>query len=143
METERWRQTSRLYHAALLKAAPDRAAFVREACGGDDVLRREVESLLALDGSAQNFLNAPAAGTVTTSMTDAHHVSLIGRQLGAYRVESLLGAGGMGEVYCARDTRLGRDVAVKVLPSVFASDPKRLARFEREARLLATLNHPH
>ena len=100
MEAERWRQTSQLYHAALLKAVPDRAAFVREACGGDDVMQREVESLLALDGSAQNFLNAPAAGAAARLMTDVHHVSLIGRQLGAYRVDSLLGAGGMGEKLC-------------------------------------------
>jgi len=95
MEHERWRQTSQLYHAALLKAVPDRTAFVRGACGDDDALRREVESLLALDGSAQNFLKAPAAGTAARLMTDVHHVSLIGRQLGAYRVVSLLGAGGM------------------------------------------------
>jgi len=143
MEAERWRQTSQLYHAALLKAVPDRAAFVREACGSDDVMQREVESLLALDGSAQNFLNAPAAGAAARLMTDVHHVSLIGRQLGAYRVDSLLGAGGMGEVYRARDTKLGRDVAIKILPRLFVTEPQRLARFEREARVLASLNHPH
>ncbi len=143
MEAERWRQTSQLYHAALLRAVPDRAAFVREACGDDDALRREVESLLALDGTAQNFLNAPAAGAAARLMTDVHHASLIGRQLGAYRVVSLLGAGGMGEVYRARDTKLGRDVAIKILPRLFVSEPERLARFEREARMLASLNHPH
>jgi eukaryotic-like serine/threonine-protein kinase len=143
MEAEHWRQTSQLYHAALLKAVPDRAAFVREACGGDDTMQREVESLLALDGSAQNFLNAPAAGAAARLMTDVHHVSLIGRQLGAYRVDSLLGAGGMGEVYRARDTKLGRDVAIKILPRLFVSEPRLLARFEREARVLASLNHPH
>ena len=69
--------------------------------------------------------------------------SLIGRQLGVYQVLSLLGIGGMGEVYRARDTRLERDVAIKVLPHFFADDPERLRRFEREARLLAALNHPH
>jgi serine/threonine-protein kinase len=140
MDNNRQRQASRLYHAALLKDVPDRAAFVREACGGDDVLQREVESLLALDSSAQNFLNAPAAARL---MADPHHESLIGRQLGVYRVESLVGAGGMGEVYRARDTRLGRDVAIKILPRVFTSDPERLVRFEREARVLASLNHQH
>ena len=142
MEAERWQQTSQIYHAALLKAVPDRAAFVREACGGDEALRRDVESLLALDGSAQNFLNTPAAGAAAQS-TDVHHVSLIGRQLGAYRVMSLLGAGGMGEVYRARDTTLGRDVAIKTLPRLFVREPERLARFDREARTLASLNHPH
>ena len=68
---------------------------------------------------------------------------LIGREIGAYRILSLLGAGGMGEVYRARDTKLGRDVAIKTLPSTFTSDAERRARFEREARVLATLNHPH
>ena len=69
-------------------------------------------------------------------------LDLIGREIGAYRILSLLGAGGMGEVYRARDTKLGRDVAIKILPSVFTSDAERRARFEREARVLATLNHP-
>jgi serine/threonine protein kinase/Tol biopolymer transport system component len=143
MDAERWRQISQLYDAALLTATPGRAAFVREACGGDELLQREVESLLARDGSAQNFLNAPAVGAAASLMTDVPQVSLIGRQLGAYRVDSLLGAGGMGEVYRARDTTLGRDVAIKILPRLFTADPERLARFEREARMLAALNHPH
>ena len=68
---------------------------------------------------------------------------MIGKQIGVYRIDSLLGAGGMGEVYRARDTKLGRDVAVKFLPHAFTNDPDRLARFEREARMLASLNHPH
>ncbi len=76
-------------------------------------------------------------------MADVHHISLIGRLIGPYRVMSVLGAGGMGEVYRAHDTKLGRDVAIKVLPSFFANDPDRLARLTREARLLAALNHPH
>src|SRR5436190_13929285 len=70
-------------------------------------------------------------------------MSLGGSRLGPYEIVSLLGAGGMGEVYRARDTKLGRDVAIKILPPAFAGDPERLARFEREARLLASLNHPH
>ena len=76
-------------------------------------------------------------------MTDAGAAALTGRRLGAYQVEARLGAGGMGEVYRARDTKLGRDVAIKILPRVFTSDPERLARFEREARVLAALNHPN
>ena len=143
MEGDRRRQISQLYHAALLRAVPERAAFVQEACGADHALLREVESLLALDGSAQNLLNTPAAVAAAGLMTEGPQISLIGRQLGTYRIDSLLGAGGMGEVYRARDTKLGREVAMKVLPPVFASHPSRLARFEREARLLATLNHPH
>ena len=76
-------------------------------------------------------------------MSDAGVPVLTGRQLGAYQIQARLGAGGMGEVYRARDTKLGRDVAIKVLPPAFTLDPDRLARFEREARLLAALNHPH
>ena len=68
---------------------------------------------------------------------------MIGRRLGIYQIDALLGAGGMGEVYRARDTTLGREVAIKVLPHAFAGDPERLARFEREARVLASLNHPN
>ena len=76
-------------------------------------------------------------------LADDRRASLAGRQIGSYQILSLLGAGGMGEVYRARDTKLGRDVAIKVVASAFLSDPERLARFEREARVLATLNHPH
>src|SRR5262245_59495402 len=99
MEDDRQRQISHVYHAVLLRAVPERAAFVREACGGDHALLRDVESLLALDSSAQNLLNTPAAVAAGGVMTDGLGISLIGRQLGDYRVNSLLGAGGMGEVY--------------------------------------------
>src|SRR5262245_14297442 len=143
MEGDRQRQISGLYHAALLRAVPERAAFVRAACGGDRELQHEVESLLALDSSAQNLLITPAVVAAASLMTIGPAASLIGRQLGAYRVDSFLGAGGMGEVYRARDTRLGRDVAIKILPHAFTADAARLARFEREARMLAALNHPH
>src|SRR5215510_3668161 len=76
-------------------------------------------------------------------MVEHQSQSRIGRQIGSYQILSLLGKGGMGEVYRARDTKLGRDVAIKILPRAFSSDPERLARFEREARLLAALNHPN
>src|SRR6266550_2067960 len=139
MEAERWRQISVLFDAAMLRDLPDRAAFVRRACGDDEGLRREVELLLESNGGG--FLSTPAVEAAAGLMT--LDVSLIGRQLGGYRVMSLLGAGGMGEVYRARDTTLGRDVALKTLPAMFTADRDRLARFEREARTLATLNHPH
>jgi serine/threonine protein kinase len=139
-----WKEVERLYHAALARDAGERAAFLRDACGDDAELRREVESLLAQASAAKRFLTGPAVAAVANMMTTGEHgESLIGRQIGVYRVVSLLGAGGMGEVYRARDTKLGRDVAVKVLPAMFTADRDRLARFEREARMLATLNHPH
>ena len=118
----------------------DRALFVREACAGDDALRAEVESLLA------NQSRADALGSglgIRDSGLGISTEELIGKQIGVYRIDSLLGAGGMGEVYRARDTKLGRDVAIKFLPRAFTTDPDRLARFEREAHVLASLNHPH
>ena len=137
MEADRWRQISQLYDAALARDGAQRAAFLREACAGDVALRREVERLLAQE--VERFAETRPSGL---GMSDVR-VDLIGRQIGTYKVLSLLGAGGMGEVYRARDTKLGRDVALKVLPAKFTADRDRLARFEREARTLATLNHPH
>jgi hypothetical protein len=138
--SERWATVERLYHEALARDPQERAAFLSEACAGDDALRREVESLLDHDGSAA-FLSTPAAvqaGQITLSGS-----SLIGQSVGPYVIAARLGAGGMGEVYRARDQKLGRDVAIKILPPAFTSDPERLARFAREARVLAALNHPH
>ena len=141
MPTDRWLTLERLYHAALERPAEERAAFLAEACK-DDRLRREVLALLE-QPSIPEFLGGPAIA-VAAAMVDEVHVSQwIGRRIGVYHVQTLLGKGGMGEVYRARDTRLGRDVAVKVLPRAFTADPDRLARFEREARVLASLNHPH
>ncbi len=140
MSNERWRRIEEICHDALERTPDRRAAFVRDACAGDEVLRGEVESLLA------NQSRADALGTglgIRDSGLGMSTTELIGKQIGVYRIDSLLGAGGMGEVYRARDTKLGRDVAIKVLPGDFASDPERLSRFQREARVLASLNHPH
>ena len=91
----------------------------------------------------RRFLEAPIGELAAHVLADEGSASLVGRQIGSYTILSLLGAGGMGEVYRARDAKLGRDVAIKVVASDFVSDPERLARLEREARVLATLNHPH
>ena len=122
----------RVVEGALACASGEREAFLDAACDGDITLRREVESLLAQASRADSFLEEPAAAP-----------SLIGRSLGPYRIVASIGAGGMGEVYRARDTKLERDVAIKILPSFSAQDPDRLARQSREARALAALNHPH
>jgi serine/threonine protein kinase/Tol biopolymer transport system component len=138
MKTERWQQISRLYDAALARDEAQRTAFLRDACAGDSALQGEVESLLAQESAGRSFLKyTPVFGNGDLGF------DLIGQQIGTYKVVSLLGAGGMGEVYRARDTKLGRDVAIKVLPAKFTADPDRSSRFEREARMLATLNHPH
>ena len=121
----------------------ERAAFVAAACGPDEALRHEVEALLAHAQTAERFLESPIGELAAHVLADDHRASLAGLQIGSYQILSLLGTGGMGDVYRARDTRLGRDVAIKVVANVFLSDPERLARFEHEARVLATLNHPH
>jgi Tol biopolymer transport system component len=139
-------------HAALECDPADRASFVVSSCGADELLRREVEALLAHADSAEGFLVAPVGELAAQAFAAADaskpgHVGptagLIGRQVGTYQILSRLGAGGMGEVYRARDAKLARDVAIKVLPPAFSADRERLARFEREARMLASLNHPH
>src|SRR5262249_43911081 len=131
-------RVSDLYHEALRLPPREREAFLKKACQYDEAVRRDVESLLGYD--AKSFLEVPAAVAGASPSTGA---SMVNRQLGPYTILTPLGVGGMGEVYRARDTKLGRDVAIKILPSHFTSDPERRARFAREARLLATLNHPH
>jgi Tol biopolymer transport system component len=138
----RRRRVEELCDAALTLEGTDRAAFLADSCGDDEALRREVEALLAHAQTAEEFLAVPLGAVAAGLLTDEPR-ALVGRQIGGYRILSLLGSGGMGEVYCARDTRLGRDVALKILPSAFTNDPERLARFEREARVLAALNHPN
>ena len=122
MTPERWRQVSRIYHDARAHEPHARDAFVRVACQGDESLRQDVESLLG-QASGDGFLELEPPAT------------RVGQRVGPYHLEELLGAGGMGEVYRARDTTLGRQVAIKVVPEAFAQDAERLARFEREARL--------
>ena len=140
-----WRRIEELCHAALERDAQERRAFLRVACNGDEELRREVESLLAREAEEAAFLGAStlqaAARAVMGSYTSSG--SLIGRRLGAYDIAAWIGAGGMGDVYKARDIRLDRTVAIKVLSAHLTSDAQFRARFEREARAIAALTHPH
>ena len=112
-----------------------RAAYLEAACGGDAALRGEVEALLGDPESGDGFLETPPWAPAPTL--------LVGQRLGPYEIQSALGAGGMGEVYKARDTRLDRTVAIKILPSAVSADAERRARFEREAKTIASLSHPH
>ena len=118
------------------------AAFLVAACPDDERLQRDVEALLNDSASEDGFLARRAVVTASQFVVDAAPGAMTGRTLGGYHLQALLGAGGMGEVYRSRDAKLGRDVAIKILPRAFTSDPDRLARFEREARMLAALNHP-
>jgi eukaryotic-like serine/threonine-protein kinase len=140
---DRWEQTDNLFHAALERESAERAAFVAEACGGDETLREEVESLLASHHQAASFIEAPAADLAADLMAENQTRLVAGRGVGHYKVMSLLGRGGMGEVHLAQDTRLGRRVALKLLPAQFIEDEDRLHRFEREARAASSLNHPN
>ena len=120
----------------------ERAAFLAEACRGDADLQREVESLLGQPDSGDGLLAGPGFGAAARLATGGQALGP-GRSLGLYQLQGLIGVGGMGEVYRARDGKLGREVAIKVLPHAFTSDAMRLARLEREARTLAALNHPN
>ncbi len=145
MSADRQRLITDLCHAALERNASDRAAFLREACAGDEALRQEVESLLRYEHAADRFMERPAVEEVALLVSNhpESNVDLAGRRLGVYQIDARIGAGGMGEVYRARDTKLARDVAIKVLPRALTRSADSRARFEREARLLASLNHPH
>jgi serine/threonine protein kinase len=148
MTSSRWKRIEEIYDAALEHAPVQRDDFLAHACGGDDSLRRDVEQLIAAHDTAGDFLGSPAweaaASALLATRTRGDTVmSLVGGRIGAYEILAPLGAGGMGEVYRARDTKLNRDVALKVLPELLALDDDRLARFRREAHVLAWLNHPN
>jgi len=143
MDAGRWREIERVFHAVAARPAEARAAFLAEACAGDEKLRQQVEALLETPPTADGILAAPARTGDTELTGDMGMSVLTGGRLGAYELRERIGAGGMGEVYRARDTRLGRDVAIKILSRAFIADSDRLARFEREARVLAALNHPN
>ena len=140
---DRWTAVKRIHQSALDKDASERTAFVDESCGGDETLRREVHSLLAYAADAESFLERPAADIAPTPPSESHETTLVGRSVSHYQVLSLLGAGGMGEVYLARDSRLDRTVALKILPGELATDPERMQRFAIEAKAASALNHPN
>lgn len=142
MTPDRWSLVESLFHRAGSLAVVERAAFLDAACAGDPTLRADVETLLAQPASAEGFLTTPAV--VRSEGPGGSENSLpAGSRIGAFEVVERIGSGGMGDVYRARDSRLGREVAIKLLPSGFADDPARVARFTHEARVLASLNHRH
>jgi len=143
MKPERWQQVEGIYYAALDRPVNERAAFLDQACGSDAALRKQVEALLKAHAKADGFLDTPAMEIAARAAASHPTSPLIGTQISHYRVLQLLGVGGMGEVYEARDTRLDRSVAIKVLPRDVAEDPHRRMRFEREAKVISQLNHPH
>ncbi|MGE5834931.1 MAG: serine/threonine-protein kinase [Acidobacteriota bacterium] len=139
---EGWRLINDLFHRALELPADRRAAFLEESCGGDAALRDEVASLLASHERAADFIEEPVQAVIDPRAHSDPDESLVGRQVGQYRIERVLGEGGMGVVYLAEDMRLGRTVALKALAPKYVSDPARRERLRREARAAAALTHP-
>jgi serine/threonine protein kinase/Tfp pilus assembly protein PilF len=143
MNPERWKRVNELFQSAAERAPEERRAFLNDACQGDEELRREVHSLLASYEKAGNFIESPAYEVAPELLTNDKASAVIGELVGHYRIESLLGAGGMGEVYLARDERLGRKAALKFLPERLTADESQLGRFKAEARSASALNHPN
>jgi serine/threonine protein kinase/Tol biopolymer transport system component len=151
MERDRWEQIERLYNTALEREPDERAAYLDEACAGNDDLRREVAELLDADDPNDSFIQAPAieiaaralAAKPLSEVQPGAQTAPPPRSLGTYQLLELLGRGGMGEVYLALDSRLGRKVAIKLLPAKFTADSSRVRRFAQEARAASALNHPN
>src|SRR6266576_2504876 len=143
MKAERWQQVNDLFQSAAERAPEERPAFLEEACHGDKGLCREVESLLASYERTENFIESPAFEVAPELLTNDRAATLVGELICHYRIESLIGIGGMGEVYLARDERLGRKVALKLLPERLTADETQLSRFKTEARAASALNHPN
>jgi serine/threonine protein kinase/Tfp pilus assembly protein PilF len=143
MNAERWKQVNDLFQLAVERAPEERATFLHEACHDDEGMRREVESLLTSYERAENFIEVPAFEVAPELVTNDRTCALVGKVIGHYRIESLIGIGGMGEVYLARDERLGRKAALKLLPRSLTTDEMQLSRFKNEARTASALNHPN
>src|SRR5262245_24053860 len=160
MDAKRWEQLKEILDRALDLSSEERAALLAETCGDNDDLRREAESFLTAYDNAGTFLQVPAVEvaargivaddiiSTVTAVTAVPAVSpavpnLVGRELANYRIISILGKGGMGEVYLAQDTILRRKIALKILPAIFTADEDRLKRFVQEAQSASSLNHPN
>ena len=141
MTPERWQQIKALLESAIERDPPRREAFLDEACAGDPELRREVEVLLDSHARAGEFIESPAYAVMADSLAASDIVP--GSAIGPYEIVNQLASGGMGEIYLAEDSRLGRKVVLKALPSAFTRDPERVRRFQLEARAASALNHPN
>jgi serine/threonine protein kinase/tetratricopeptide (TPR) repeat protein len=143
MQPERWQLIDQLFHETLNHERDERSQFLVQACAGDELLRKEMEALVASHESAESFIEAPASALAAELLAKGRTGLRVGDSIGPYSIHSVLGIGGMGEVYLAQDKRLGRQVALKLLPAQFTASPERIRRFELEARAASALNHPN
>src|SRR5260370_21230415 len=143
MDPERWQQIDKLLEAALELDAAKRIEFLEGACKGDIQLLQELKSLIESDDRARTFLETSPVDDAARFLAEDKTVSPAPERLGPYQILRPIGSGGMGEVYLAQDTRLGRKVAVKGLQSTFGADQNRVQRFRQEARAASALNHPN
>jgi eukaryotic-like serine/threonine-protein kinase len=134
MEPGRWAQITDIYHATIARPPEERVSFVGQQCHGDESLRRQVEAMVKSHERSDDFIETPAFAIAPELLIEVQTVDLIGQSIGHYQIESLLGVGGMGQVYLARDERLGRKVALKLLPEHLTADETQLSRFKAEAR---------
>ena len=142
MTPERWQQVKEIFNSSLQYEGEGRSVFLSNACGRDEALRQEVESLIASHEKDGSFIDSPAYEMAGEMLADDQDLT-VGQTIGHYEILSTLGKGGMGEVYLARDTKLDRKVALKFLPNAFTQDRERLRRFEQEARAASALNYPN
>jgi len=143
MTPARFQTIEEIFRAALEQEPGQVSAFLDTACGGDAVLRREVEALLTSDQRAGRFIERSAVGLATKIIQNGQADSLVGQTIGHYKISEPIGTGGMGEVYLATDVVAGRKAALKLLPARFTGEPERLKRFQQEARAVVGLNHPN
>ncbi len=143
MKPELWQRITDLFDEAMTRGPKERIAFLEEACKGDRDLRKQVERLVKSHEKSGDFLESSAFAVAPELLTDDRASASVGELIGHYRIESLIGIGGMGEVYLARDERLGRKVALKLLPKRLTADETQLSRFKTEARSASALNHPN
>ena len=140
MNPDGWNRIREIFNKALERPDQERSAFLAEACAGEPELQREIESLLK--SGQTEFMERPAVYMAAESTARAESQALIGQRLNHYEIRSMLGSGGMANVYGARDTKLNRDVAIKMLPDEFSRDPDRVSRFRREAEVARLAQSP-